>query len=160
MAARGFLAGDDLEKTRKIQRPSPNPDDPSERGRFWPDGTARIGGREYNGFLKSACYLEGDLSCLSCHSMHDSDPDNQIAARMDTNAACLQCHEDFANRIAGHTHHADDSAGSQCYNCHMPHTSHALLAAPRSHRIDSPNARTTFESGDRARAICVISTKR
>ena len=108
--------------------------------RFWEDGTCRVGGREYNGLLMSPCHMEGELSCLSCHSMHHYESTNdQLRPGMDGNDACYQCHAEYRERLADHTHHAPESAGSVCYNCHMPHTSYALLGAVRSHRIDSPS---------------------
>ena len=114
---------------------------------FWGDGTCRIGGDEYNAHVASACYLQGELTCLSCHSMHDSDPNDQLAALMDTNEACLQCHESYRDNLSEHTHHAADSSGSLCYNCHMPNTSYALSTAMRSHRIDSPNVQRSADTG-------------
>lgn len=114
---------------------------------YWQDGTCRVGGDEYNAHIKSPCYLQGELTCLSCHSMHDSDPNDQLAKGMETNEACLQCHSSFRDRIEEHTHHATDSSGSLCYNCHMPNTSYALSTAMRSHRIDSPNAELSAQTG-------------
>lgn len=105
---------------------------------YWPDGTNRVGGREFLGMTASNCYQRGELSCLSCHSLHRSEPNDQLAPDKLENQACSQCHPGFAERIHEHTHHRTDSAGSQCQNCHMPHTSFALLKAIRSHRIDSP----------------------
>ncbi|OUT62752.1 MAG: hypothetical protein CBB70_15370 [Planctomycetaceae bacterium TMED10] len=114
---------------------------------FWNDGTCRIGGDEYNAHIKSPCYLQGELTCLSCHSMHDSDPNDQLAAMMDTNEACLQCHSSYRDNLSAHTHHAADSSGSLCYNCHMPNTSYALSTAMRSHRIDSPDVQRSADTG-------------
>ena len=115
--------------------------------RFWPDGTIRTGGREYNGLLRSACYLDGEgdrkMMCIPCHSMHDSDPNKLVARGMETNRACTQCHDEsqYTTDLQEHTHHPPDSAGSRCYNCHMPNTSYALFTAIRSHRIRKPRAR-------------------
>ena len=114
---------------------------------FWRDGMIRVSGREYNGLLETPCYQRGELSCLSCHSLHDSDPNDQIAHGMEGNAACLQCHEDIGEDITAHTHHSEDSSGSLCYNCHMPHTTYGLIKVIRSHQIDSPNVMTTVQSG-------------
>ncbi len=111
---------------------------------FWPDGTIRVGGREYNGLVKSPCFERGagdkKLACTSCHSMHESEPDDQLAQDMDSNRACTQCHEDLESRVSEHTHHATASSGSQCVSCHMPKTTYALLKSIRSHRITSPTA--------------------
>ncbi|MDF3070219.1 MAG: hypothetical protein K0R38_5820 [Polyangiaceae bacterium] len=109
---------------------------------FYRDGTVRIGGREYNGLSRSPCFERGHgerkLSCLSCHSMHRGDPNDQLDPEKLGNAACTSCHEGMRDNPSVHTHHAAGSPGSLCYNCHMPHTSYALLGAIRSHRVDSP----------------------
>jgi predicted CXXCH cytochrome family protein len=109
---------------------------------FWDDGTIRSGGDEYLGLLESPCYQRGtgtrQLSCLSCHQMHGSDPNDQLKETMSGNEACLQCHDQFRKRLEQHTHHPPSSAGSLCYNCHMPHTTYALFTAMRSHRIVVP----------------------
>jgi predicted CXXCH cytochrome family protein len=107
---------------------------------YWPDGTIRVGGREYNGLVKSPCFEKGSgerkLTCVSCHSMHASDPDDQIAHGKRGDAMCTGCHSSQATRA--HTHHAEGSSGSRCVECHMPMTSYALFTAMRSHRIESP----------------------
>lgn len=114
---------------------------------FWPDGSSRIGGREYNAMILSGCYTNGELTCLSCHAMHGDEPRDQLAPAMDGDEACLQCHADFRDRLAEHTFHEPAGSGSRCYNCHMPYASYALLGAARVHRVDSPTAsgRTTSE---------------
>jgi predicted CXXCH cytochrome family protein len=116
--------------------------------RFWPDGMVRVTGREYNGLLDTACFQRGKMSCLSCHSMHGYlDNNDQLAPRMETYEACLQCHDDFRDNLTAHTHHAADSTGSLCYNCHMPHTTYGLLSGIRSHQIDSPSVETHLKTG-------------
>jgi hypothetical protein len=128
------------------------------RNCFWPDGMLRVAGREYHGLLETPCYQRGDMSCLSCHVMHRSaeDPralsswaDDQLGAGMAGNAACVQCHPRFESPAerAAHTHHAPDSPGSECYNCHMPYTTWGLLRAIRSHTVDSPSAATSVATG-------------
>ena len=126
----------------------PHPGDGWLKDRFWPDGMVRVTGREYNGLLDTACYQNGKMSCLSCHSMHGYlDNNDQLAPRMETNEACLQCHDNFRDNLTAHTHHAADSTGSLCYNCHMPHTTYGLLSGIRSHQIDSPSVETHLETG-------------
>lgn len=167
-----FHPGDDLRETRVIMRASDRAaasTDPIDQRdwqllqrqldqvkatnptvleeRFWPDGMVRVSGREHNGMIESACYESGELSCLSCHSMHDSDPDDQLARNQIGDAACLQCHPIYAEDPRAHTRHAPDSAGSRCQNCHMPHTVYGLLSSIRSHWIDSPSAATHQETG-------------
>lgn len=146
-----YKAGDDIDEVLELRyvdfvRQLENPG-PGVRDLYWGDGAIRVGGREYLGLVESPCYQKGELSCLSCHSMHSSDPDDQLATGMRGDDACLQCHSSMSDRIAEHSHHAADSPGSRCYNCHMPHTSYVLFKAIRSHRVDSPSVASSVETG-------------
>lgn len=115
--------------------------------RFWSDGMVRVAGREWNGLARSACHLKGNASCISCHDMHGAPPADQLRQGHDGDAACAGCHQEIASRMTEHTHHPAESSGSRCMNCHMPYTSFGLLKAVRSHEIDSPDARSTLETG-------------
>ncbi len=123
--------------------------------RFWDDGTVRVSGREYNALVASPCFRDGsragDMSCLSCHRLHqaDDDPrapaewaDDQLAAGMDGDGACLQCHAVGPE----HAHHAAGTPGGRCYDCHMPYTTLGLLKAIRSHRVESPSVADSLRS--------------
>ncbi len=122
---------------------------------FWSDGMVRVSGREYNGLIESPCFAGGEFSCLSCHAMHQ-DPDDarprtewandQLKPGMDGDQACVQCHDDFTD-VPAHTHHAAESAGSSCYNCHMPYTTYGLLKAIRSHQVNSPTVTASLATG-------------
>jgi predicted CXXCH cytochrome family protein len=114
---------------------------------YWPDGMVRVSGRDYNGLIESPCYKKGNLSCLSCHSMHQSEPNNQLSKGMESNEACYQCHGGFREKLAAHSHHSATSSGSLCYNCHMPYTTYGLLKAIRSHQISNPEIKTTLATG-------------
>jgi predicted CXXCH cytochrome family protein len=125
--------------------PLPGPLD----GRFWGDGTPLTTAVEYQGMALSACYQNGRgrLSCLSCHSMHYSDPNFQLAAGMGTNEACYQCHADYRDRLVEHTHHPPGSPASLCYNCHMPHQVYSLMNTHRSHRIERLEIKDSLGTG-------------
>jgi predicted CXXCH cytochrome family protein len=148
--ARSFRPGEDLGTARilltraLLGQPGAPVIDADPASLFYDDGTVRIGGREYTGLVESACYLRGEgdrkLSCLSCHWMHDSPPEGQLAKGRDGDGACAGCHEPARYAASAHTHHAAGSPGSACVACHMPRTSYALLHSIRSHRIDSPSA--------------------
>lgn len=117
-------------------------------GYFWRDGQVRVSGREYNGLVHSPCYERGQLSCLSCHSMHKmTSTDDQLAPRMQRNDACYQCHREFEAKLVQHTHHSANSSGSLCYNCHMPHTTYGLMKGIRSHQIISPTVKSSIDTG-------------
>ena len=140
-----FHPGEELEATVQVTRHPQSLE--LRRNLFWNDGMVRVSGREYNGLVKTPCFLRGEMSCLSCHSMHQSSPTNQLARGMESNAACLQCHASFQKDPERHTHHAAGSSGSLCYNCHMPYTSYGLLKALRSHQISNPSVKATLQTG-------------
>jgi predicted CXXCH cytochrome family protein len=122
--------------------------DPSfQDSRFWSDGMVRVSGREYNALHESPCYRGGQLSCLSCHSMHSGAPDDQLTRAENGDEDCLACHGEYRSRLAAHTHHSAGSSGSRCQNCHMPYTTFGLLKAIRSHQVDSPRVATTLATG-------------
>ncbi|MCH7919462.1 MAG: ammonia-forming cytochrome c nitrite reductase subunit c552 [Planctomycetes bacterium] len=119
------------------------------RQRWWEDGTILAGGREYSALSASACYTRGKISCLTCHSMHDSDPVDQLKPVGASNASCTECHSEprFTARLQEHTHHEPTSSGSSCMNCHMPHTTYALFSAIRTHQIESPKIDSSAKYG-------------
>ena len=155
-----YRPGDNLEETTPIIRYGNKDSIPglSEylaknpellRDFFWSDGMIRVSGREYNGLIESPCYKGGKFSCLSCHSGHNSQPDDMLADRGKSNSACLQCHEQFSQpqQLAAHTRHSPQSSGSECYNCHMPHTTYGVLKGIRSHQISSPRVADDLKTG-------------
>ena len=99
---------------------------------FWPDGSARTGGREYNSMVLSGCFRKGEMTCLSCHALHGSEPKDQIEPFMNGDKACLQCHAQIGEKIARHTFHEPESSGSRCLNCHMPYTTYWERSEPIS----------------------------
>ncbi len=161
-----FRPGDDLEDHHMIHR--------SGDLQFWADGTIRVTGREYNGLLESPCHTHADeanrMTCLSCHKLHQDEDDPRpvkqwandlLKPAMDSkrpgihnNQACTQCHSDYEDEAAlvAHTHHEAASTGSQCYNCHMPHTSWGLMGAIRSHTIGSPSVQESLAPVERPNA--------
>ncbi len=152
----GYRPGEDLEaKAPLVHYDGAGLDAPGHEnkralmeGSFWSDGQVRVSGREFNGLFASACFQRGQMSCLSCHSLHKyQDTDDQLAVRMEGNQACLQCHNSFAAALEQHTRHRAGSTGSLCYNCHMPHTTYGLLKAIRSHTITSPNVQSSLATG-------------
>ena len=127
------------------------------RNRFWPDGMIRVTGREFNGIQASPCFRGRKFSCITCHEMHLETPESsdlktwartaQLKPKMDSDQACLQCHQEMSARLVAHTHHSAESDGSRCYNCHMPHTTFGLLHAMRSHQVSSPTVQESIAAG-------------
>jgi hypothetical protein len=155
-----YRPGEDLDRTRYYMlHPNSHPTPESRldleknpefyRERWWDDGTVLAGGREYTALLASGCYTKGQMSCLSCHSMHRSDPVDQLKPSGMDGRSCQECHREpkYNEKIREHTFHEPNSSGSACLNCHMPHTTYALFKAIRSHQISSPNVAASARHG-------------
>ena len=155
-----YRPGDDLEATTPVIQPQKADSIPSFKAYlashpgflddfFWSDGMGRVSGREYNSVAASPCFKGGQFSCLSCHSLHESDPDDLLAVNRTGQQACTQCHAQFRDSVAlgKHTHHLSGSSGSDCYNCHMPHTTYGVLTAIRSHQISNPRVSDQLATG-------------
>jgi predicted CXXCH cytochrome family protein len=151
-----FIAGQELtkfnhvfwsEKQQHALRGLPEPKQAD--GRFWGDGTPLTTALEYNGMALSKCYQngQGEMSCLSCHQMHNDEPNFLLKPKMNTDEACLQCHGEYRERLTEHTRHAATSEGSRCVSCHMPHVVYSLLTTHRSHRIQMPRLEDSVGTG-------------
>jgi hypothetical protein len=152
-----YRPGDDLNETRRVFHGDADLSLGGETS-FWPDDMVRVNGREYNSLLKTPCFERGELDCLSCHSLHrdagDERPleqwaDDQLRPGMRGNRACTQCHSEFDGdaKLSAHTRHGPDSAGSRCYDCHMPNTAYGLHKATRSHQVTSPSVADEVANG-------------
>lgn len=155
-----FRPGDDLETTTPIIRAADTNRPPALAAYlaqnpellssfFWSDGMVRVSGREYNGMIESPCYRGHQMSCVSCHSLHESDPAGQMARNRTDHRACTQCHEAYRDpaKAAAHSHHPAGSSGNDCFNCHMPHTTYGVLKGIRSHQISSPRVADQLATG-------------
>jgi predicted CXXCH cytochrome family protein len=88
----------------------------------WPDGSAHKNRMQGNDFVNSVMYTKG-VRCWACHDVHGTSH-NALVIKPG-NALCLTCHGPESpagprGTIEAHTHHAADSAGSECVACHMP----------------------------------------
>ena len=119
--------------------------------RFWNDGSPRLTAFEYQGLLRSKCFIGGKpgerITCISCHEVHGGDPKGQLTEKMKTNAACTQCHPQFAQpaQLTAHTKHSVTSSGSLCYNCHMPRIVYGIMSLHRTHDINNPQPDETIK---------------
>jgi len=128
--------------------------------RFWGDGSPRLTAYEYQGMLRSPCYLKGSITCLSCHTMHDGDPRGQLRPDRPGDAMCTQCHQGYTGeKLAVHTGHSVESPGSRCVACHMPPVVYGIMTWHPSHLIASPDPRAAA-STDTPDACTVCHTGR
>jgi tetratricopeptide (TPR) repeat protein len=117
----------------------------SEDPAYWPDGRPRWFSNEVLAFWESQCFLKGRASCASCHSdSHNINVDRDPRLRPGNNALCTLCHTSISANISAHTHHAPNSAGSFCIECHMPASVISLKARIRDHSISVPVPENTI----------------
>ncbi len=85
------------------------------------DLTAHKNRMQGNDFVQSNMYHR-QLRCFDCHEVHSGVVSN---LPLKGNQLCLSCHTKqnpagLRGTVSEHTHHAANSAGSQCVACHMP----------------------------------------
>ena len=113
----GFLSGDSLAAYYSVNFPALG-DRP-----LTVDGRTRTFAYQ-EGHRYSACYLNGGMTCTSCHDPHSQTYRDvtgvPLTGRFD-DRQCTSCHAAKVAAPAAHTHHAPSSAGSRCTSCHMPY---------------------------------------
>ena len=144
-----YNSGDDLARFYQPVWRDTKVGEYSFANRFWANGSPRLTAYEYQGILRSACFIKGDrqnrITCLTCHSMHEGDPKGQIMPENRTNKPCLACHQEYetAAQLTKHTGHRAISEGSMCYNCHMPRVVYGVMSVHPTHEITVPDPRLT-----------------
>jgi len=138
-----FVPGEDLALySAPLWRDTPLRGEPGVfNARFWPDGTPRLTAYEYQGLLQSACSAQGELTCTTCHGMHEGDPRGQVRPDKLGAAMCTSCHEELASvaNASAHAKHDMSDGTPACVDCHMPKVVYGVLEAHRSHRIANPD---------------------
>lgn len=115
---------------------------------WWPDGRPRRFSNDALGLWQSRCFLKGGATCVSCHvDPHEPDVDKNPQLRPDNKELCTRCHSDIGKDVPAHTHHAAESAGSSCVECHMPPTVLSIKARIRDHTIGVPVPENTARFG-------------
>ena len=121
----GYLPGQRLADVWHLEEAKPGTQD----FYYYPDGSAHKNRMQGNDFIQSNMYHR-ELRCFDCHQVHSNqNPSNLIAAG---NQLCLGCHTKdnpagLKGTVQEHTHHAANSAGSQCTACHMPNIAQTLM---------------------------------
>jgi Tfp pilus assembly protein PilF len=111
-----------------------------EPGLYHADG--QIDGEmfEYGSFIQSRMYHAG-VTCSDCHEPHS------LELRAQGNGLCTQCHLPAKFDVASHHHHAPESAGAECVNCHMPKKTYMVVDDRRDHSLRVPRPDLTAAIG-------------
>lgn len=130
------------------------------RRAFYRDGRFRETTFIAEAFARSACFRRGSAQCASCHNPHPVNPAaNPVSLKFpdDPDRMCLQCHAEVQTRIAAHTHHRPESAGSRCASCHMPKIMNGLSFQAASHQIDEiPRPEMTERFGQKESPLACL----
>ncbi|MCY3868066.1 MAG: ammonia-forming cytochrome c nitrite reductase subunit c552 [Gemmatimonadetes bacterium] len=119
---------------------------PDDEAIFYPDGQPRVYLYPAALHLMSACYVQGELMCTTCHDAHGTARDVDLVASRNGVGLCETCHEDVAADPVAHGHHRAGSVGNQCVQCHMPY--HYVTGENLTdHRIASPAPENTVVNG-------------
>ena len=120
-----------------------------QRKNFFVDGRSADLNYHFVDYMQSMCYRRASQKqdCASiCHTPHDL-----AGLRGDTvtqsNEICTGCHVRHKTQLAAHTHHAVESEGSKCIECHMPPVELELHMKARDHTIGSPLPELTRRFG-------------
>ena len=138
-----------------LSEPLPDND---RQGDYWPDGRPNRFNRP-QALTLSGCFRKGGVTCTDCHRMHGSDNDHALkvpASR--TDLLCTQCHQKVnvpgrasvattGPAVSAHTHHAAESPGSRCIECHMSDVNWRLLNRRRDHTFAPPVPEMTAAYG-------------
>ena len=94
----------------------------------------------YGSFLQSKMHTQG-VTCGDCHDPHSA------RLRFEGNALCAQCHLPEKYDAPEHHHHAPESAGAQCVECHMPTRTYMVVDPRRDHSLRVPRPDLSVELG-------------
>jgi predicted CXXCH cytochrome family protein len=135
----GFIAGERLADYWQLEELKPGVTNFYQ----YADMTAHKNRMQGNDFVQSTMYHRG-LRCFDCHEVHSNTLESNL--RRPGNDLCLNCHNEknpagLKGSVSDHTHHAENSAGSQCVACHMPHIETTIkdnFVAAHTFRFISP----------------------
>jgi predicted CXXCH cytochrome family protein len=111
-----------------------------EEGLYFADGQNEDEVYVYGSFLQSKMSQAG-VVCSDCHEPHS----NSLLAQ--GNALCTRCHDNGRYNDEAHHHHASESPGASCVNCHMPMRTYMVVDDRHDHSFRIPEPALTQALG-------------
>jgi tetratricopeptide (TPR) repeat protein len=113
----GYLSGKRIETHYSLRLPQLGD------AAHFPDGRVRTFAYQ-EGHLYSDCYVDGGMTCTSCHDPHSQRyrdvTGTPLGGRFD-DRQCTSCHASKADSASAHARHRAGTPGSACVSCHMPY---------------------------------------
>ena len=125
-------------------QPSGLVDGETRSGEFFVDGRPSSSSFEWQALQQSKCFMQGGVTCLSCHTAPHSA--EQASNELRKTELCSGCHAAEASGVKEHSHHAT-AQGQQCVGCHMPKVLSGVLDHFADHSLDVPAPQTTVSHG-------------
>jgi DmsE family decaheme c-type cytochrome len=72
-------------------------------------------------FSRRSVHSGAEVTCISCHNIHTTDPLQPQMLRQAANQLCASCHSSSAGSFNQPFGHRLDLGGMQCVSCHNPH---------------------------------------
>lgn len=116
--------------------------DPLHETAYHADGAIRDEVYEYGSFIQSKMFHK-NVKCSDCHDPHSA------KLKHEGNKLCTSCHQHPAGKYdsPAHHHHAPNTAGSSCVECHMPTTTYMDVDARRDHGLRVPRPDLSLKFG-------------
>ncbi len=93
-----------------------------------------VHGNQSQLMMASKCYqLTDDLTCNSCHNVHDKERDNLSLF----SKRCTSCHTEVNHSFSGTDKRADQLLQSNCIDCHMPLKASRLITLLTDQKISA-----------------------
>lgn len=93
----------------------------------------------YGSFLQSKMHTKG-VRCTDCHNPHS------LELKFEGNRLCAQCHQPGKYDSPAHHHH-QDTAATQCVNCHMMEQNYMVIDGRRDHSFRIPRPDLSAQLG-------------
>ena len=118
---------------------------------LWADGSARLNHQQYTDWqLGSSMQQAPDMSCTTCHNVHEAGPGPSQLKDAEENALCISCHAPQAAIVAHTPFHeaAMNKRSFNCSDCHMPTMATSAVAYDiHNHSLLQPNPQGTIDHG-------------
>ena len=117
------MSGEDFHDSSRLQL--------LNKGSYFDDGQIREEVFIMGSFLQSKMHGKG-VTCNNCHNPHSG------KVLIQGNGLCSQCHDPKVFDTNKHHHHATNSKGAACVNCHMPNRTYMQVDERRDHSFTIP----------------------